>query len=292
MLPRCRRLALVWAKPNATWAGLGAGSSASSPMPPPPAARAQRAASSSAAAALSASAPPDHQPASPSPGRVTFCVEGNISVGKSTFLREMAAHLGPLAEVVPEPLEMWQKVGGISGRNILDAFYRDPGRYAYTFQNYVFLTRFMQEARSRSGGAPLRLMERSVFSDRMVFVRAVSEARWMSDIELDIYDAWYGPVVAALPALVPDGFVYLRAAPATCLRRLQARAREEESSVDEAYLCSLHEKHEEWLHPAGVPGQVLAGARAAGRAFVTRSDCDCALPHAWLHPIRFRPARL
>ena len=189
-------------------------------------------------------------------------MEGNISVGKSTLLREVADHLGPhFAEVVPEPLEKWQKINGNSGKNILDLFYRDPGRYAYTFQNYVFLTRFMQETESSKGAAPLRLMERSIFSDRMVFVRSVREAKWLSDIEQEIYDSWYGPLVAALPSLVPDGFVYLRAAPATCLSRLQARAREEESSVTEAYLRSLHEKHEEWLHPAGEPSQVRGRKR-------------------------------
>ena len=37
----------------------------------------------------------------------------------------------------------WQAVDG-SSHNILDAFYNAPERYAYTFQNYVFLTRCNQ----------------------------------------------------------------------------------------------------------------------------------------------------
>lgn len=43
---------------------------------------------------------------------------------------------------MPEPVNTWQNLEG--GGNILDAFYRDPQRYAYTFQNYVFLSRCMQ----------------------------------------------------------------------------------------------------------------------------------------------------
>ena len=124
--------------------------------------------------------------------RVTLCVEGNISAGKSSFLRFIAdecVELQDVIEVVPEPVDRWRAVGG-SKTNVLDAFYKDPGRYAYTFQNYVFVTRMMQERESAAGAAPLRLLERSVFSDRMVFVRAVHEARWMSDMELDIYDSW------------------------------------------------------------------------------------------------------
>jgi Deoxynucleoside kinase len=104
--------------------------------------------------------------------RLTFCVEGNISVGKTTFLQRIAnetLELQDLVEIVPEPVSKWQDVGP-EHFNILDAFYAEPERYAYTFQNYVFVTRLMQERESASGIKPLRLMERSVFSDRMVSV--------------------------------------------------------------------------------------------------------------------------
>lgn len=102
--------------------------------------------------------------------RLTFCVEGNISVGKTTFLQRIAnetLELQDLVEIVPEPIDKWQDVGP-DHFNILDAFYAEPQRYAYTFQNYVFVTRLMQEKESSGGIKPLRLMERSVFSDRMV----------------------------------------------------------------------------------------------------------------------------
>lgn len=104
--------------------------------------------------------------------RLTFCVEGNISVGKTTFLHKIAnetLELRDLVEIVPEPIDKWQDVGP-DHFNILDAFYAEPQRYAYTFQNYVFVTRVMQERESSGGIKPLRLMERSVFSDRMVSI--------------------------------------------------------------------------------------------------------------------------
>lgn len=46
--------------------------------------------------------------------RLTFCVEGNISVGKTTFLQRIAnetLELRDLVEVVPEPINKWQDVG-------------------------------------------------------------------------------------------------------------------------------------------------------------------------------------
>lgn len=184
--------------------------------------------------------------------RLTFCVEGNISVGKTTFLQRItneAIELRDLVEIVPEPVAKWQDVGP-EHFNILDAFYAEPHRYAYTFQNYVFITRLMQEQESAAGLKPLRLMERSVFSDRMVFVRAVHEAKWMNEMEISIYDSWFNPVVSVLPGLVPDGFIYLRASPDTCHQRLQMRKRPEEQGVTLDYLRGLHEKHEQWLFPA------------------------------------------
>ncbi|KAF0919300.1 hypothetical protein E2562_029154 [Oryza meyeriana var. granulata] len=184
--------------------------------------------------------------------RLTFCVEGNISVGKTTFLQRIAnetIELRDLVEIVPEPIAKWQDVGP-DHFNILDAFYAEPQRYAYTFQNYVFVTRVMQEKESSSGMKPLRLMERSVFSDRMVFVRAVHEANWMNEMEISIYDSWFDPVVSSLPGLIPDGFIYLRASPDTCHKRMMVRKRSEEGGVTLDYLRGLHEKHESWLLPS------------------------------------------
>ncbi|XP_054813603.1 uncharacterized protein LOC129314253 [Prosopis cineraria] len=183
--------------------------------------------------------------------QITFCVEGNISVGKTTFLQRIAnetIELRDLVEVVPEPINKWQDVGA-DHFNILDAFYAEPQRYAYTFQNYVFVTRVMQERESSGGMKPLRLMERSVFSDRMVFVRAVHEANWMNEMEISIYDSWFDPVVSCLPGLIPDGFIYLRASPDTCHKRMKLRRRAEEGGITLEYLHDLHEKHESWLYP-------------------------------------------
>lgn len=187
----------------------------------------------------------------PQKRRLTFCVEGNISVGKTTFLQRIAnetIELQDLVEIVPEPIGKWQDVGP-DHFNILDAFYAEPERYAYTFQNYVFVTRLMQEKESSNGVKPLRLMERSVFSDRMVFVRAVHEANWMNEMEISIYDSWFDPVVSSLPGLIPDAFIYLRASPDTCHKRMMLRKRSEEGGVSLDYLRGLHEKHESWLFP-------------------------------------------
>ena len=53
----------------------------------------------------------------------------------------------------------------------------------------------MQEKDSRAqtvGDKPYRLLERSIFCDRMVFVEALHDAKYLTDMELSIYESWYG----------------------------------------------------------------------------------------------------
>lgn len=104
-----------------------------------------------------------------------------------------------LAHVVPEPVESWQQVArtkkGLPPHNLLGEFYKDPERYAYTFQNYVFMTRFLQERNSSTNEKLLRVMERSVYSDRNVFVESVREQGWLSELEMDLYNAWLSPMI-------------------------------------------------------------------------------------------------
>lgn len=47
---------------------------------------------------------------------------------------------------------------------------------------------------------------------------------------------------------MPDGFIYLRATPQTCMSRLKHRARDEETAVDISYLEDLHQRHDAWLY--------------------------------------------
>jgi deoxyadenosine/deoxycytidine kinase len=84
---------------------------------------------------------------------------------------------------------------------------------------YVFVPLVLQERNSTGMRKPVRLMERSVFSDRMVFVRAVRESGWMGDVELAVYDSWFGPILETNPSLKPDGFIYLKCDPSTCMER-------------------------------------------------------------------------
>ncbi|CAK9855149.1 unnamed protein product [Sphagnum jensenii] len=182
-------------------------------------------------------------------GPVCVSFEGNIGVGKSTILKLLHSHprLHHISEVLQEPIGQWQNVNG-TGLNMLEAFYKDPHRYAYLFQSFVFTTRFLQQnAAASTSKAAFLLTERSVLTDRCVFVETGKDQGYLNALEVAAYEAWYHGVVAALPNVVPDAFVYLRADPVVCYDRLKARARSEEAGVSLDYLKCIHEKHEKWF---------------------------------------------
>ncbi|KAK3287162.1 hypothetical protein CYMTET_5315 [Cymbomonas tetramitiformis] len=197
--------------------------------------------------------------------RVSFAVEGNIGVGKSTFLELIKSDetLTRLVDLHEEPVAQWQAVGGNPKHNMLNAFYSDSTRHAYTFQNYVFITRFLQHHNAAMNPkAPCCLLERSVFTDCCVFAKTVLEEGLMTDLEGAVYHSWFNPVLQTLPHLVPDAFVYLRASPQSCYRRLCIRSRTEEAAVGLDYLGKIHDKHEAWFVHGSMPATITPTGQA------------------------------
>ncbi len=182
-----------------------------------------------------------------------FIVEGNIGVGKSSFLRLINKSLN--CQVIFEPLEKWQNVGN-SG-SLFEKFYRDPSRWAYTFQSYAFLSRVLQQEEAVANSeSDVIIFERSVFSDLHCFAKNCFELGTMTKLEWNLYQEWFSWLVEN-HVVVPAGFIYLRGEPQVCMERLRLRNREEESDVPLDYLRLLHQKHEDWLvHKKNVAASV------------------------------------
>lgn len=176
--------------------------------------------------------------------RRLFILEGNIGAGKSTLLKLLRESLN--IDVINEPIDKWQNVEG--QENLLDLFYKDTKRWAYTFQSYAFISRVQAilESLKRVDSSSTQILERSVFSDRFCFAKNAHEAGLMSDLEWQIYKDWFEWLVGSyMPK--PRGFIYLRTTPHISHTRLTKRNRQEESSIALSYMEALHKKHEDWL---------------------------------------------
>lgn len=168
-----------------------------------------------------------------------YFVEGNIGCGKSSFLRELEKRGIP---VLQEPVDAWSRVKNENGKNILEEFYANPKRHAYLFQSIAFRSRVNAMSQLTD---PKTVVERSVFTDRNIFAETVRADGNMTNIEWDDYTKWFDWVIDKCPK--PEKFVYLRADPETCLKRIKYRARSGESTISLEYLQKLHDRHDVWL---------------------------------------------
>ncbi|XP_072213130.1 deoxyguanosine kinase, mitochondrial isoform X2 [Excalfactoria chinensis] len=147
-----------------------------------------------------------------------LALEGNIAVGKSTFLR-LLGRAFPAWQRAAEPVARWREV--VAGA---------------------------AQAQLERPEGPVRVSERSVYSDRYVFAKSLFEAGQLDAVEWAVYQEWHTFLVGQLGAhTAPHAFLYLRASPQRCLERLRCRARPEERDVTLRYLQRLHAQHERWL---------------------------------------------
>ncbi|XP_028940733.1 deoxyguanosine kinase, mitochondrial-like [Antrostomus carolinensis] len=75
---------------------------------------------------------------------------------------------------------------------------------------------------------PVRVFERSVYSDRYVFAKNLFEVGHLQPLEWAIYQDWHSFLLR-------------------CRERLRRRARSEELGIQLGYLQQLHAQHERWL---------------------------------------------
>jgi deoxyadenosine/deoxycytidine kinase len=187
--------------------------------------------------------------------RKVILLEGNIAAGKSTVGRALKE--SGMFDFIEEPVDAWQS--GFAS-NLLEAFYRDMNRWAFTFQTLAFLTRAKtwQEGLALTDHSSV-VLERSLLTDRYVFATNAHRLGAMTEVEWQVYCALWDLVVSNF-SVEPDCILYYRTPAEVCLERIEVRGRDEESGIAVDYLRQLEALHDEWLleHPRAV---ILDGER-------------------------------
>jgi deoxyadenosine/deoxycytidine kinase len=174
---------------------------------------------------------------------VIYFLESNISGGKTTLLNRLSKFLKENnrndIEVILEPVEEWEKIG------LLVSFYKNPSRWAYTFQNFAFITKYM--ILMKLDPNKTYIIERSPWTDYHCFAKLCHERGDISEMEMTIYNSWFNTLIKGITDKFECKFIYLKTDPTICLERSKKRNRNGEECIPLEYLKSLDNKHDEWL---------------------------------------------
>jgi len=166
-------------------------------------------------------------------------VEGNIAAGKTELCQVLEAS-GQFT-YIPEPVEAWRESG------LLQMFYDDPARWAFTFQVTAFGTRAKtQDEIFAHTDCSHVVLERSIYTDRYVFAKNCYQTELMTWVEYDAYCRLWD-FLAVNWCVEPDRIIYLRTPATVCLRRIRQRGRFEERNITLEYLQQLALLHDDWL---------------------------------------------
>ncbi len=180
--------------------------------------------------------------------KLIISIEGNIGVGKSTFIEKILINNFDDCEKVSEPIEIWKTMTNEDDKNILELFYNDKKRWSYSFQNIACITRMIKiEETIKNTNKKYIFLDRSLGTDYNVFEKMLYDNGDISEIEHKMYNLWcsfYKKYVRDNDKIV---YIYLKSKPSICLERIKKRNRIEEKSITIEYLEKLNEYHDTWL---------------------------------------------
>ena len=159
--------------------------------------------------------------------KIFIAMAGNIGVGKTTAAKLISQSFG--FELFDEPV--------IDNRFLKD-YYTDMRRWSFTLQ-LEFLIRRVEHHELIRKVPKNCIQDRTLYEDPEIFAKYLHGLGFMDNRELDLYFEYFHRLNGDL--LRPDMIINLQVDQVdTLLDRIATRAREEERSIDRAFLSGLN----------------------------------------------------
>ena len=177
-----------------------------------------------------------------------FNVEGNIGSGKSTLVRILEKELKSINSIpivyVQEPVDEWSTIKDKNGETILEKFYNDQYKYAFSFQMMAYISRLsLVKQIIRDNPNAIIICERSVFTDKEVFAKMLYDDGKIEEVNYQIYLKWFDEFIDDIPV---SGIIYVNTSPENSKSRVDFRARQGED-IPLEYLEKCYNYHNNWL---------------------------------------------
>jgi deoxyadenosine/deoxycytidine kinase len=165
-------------------------------------------------------------------------IDGVVGCGKTTLAELLEKELN---------LKLYAELGSQDTINLLDRYYANVTRWAFSLQIHFLNVRFAQikEIHKNGGG----ILDRSIFGDN-IFAEMLAEdleegGKGMTWEEYRTYSTLLDSMLEH--AQPPTLLVYLQCGTDTAMQRIDKRNRGLESKVERSYWQRLNDKYEAWF---------------------------------------------
>jgi len=174
-------------------------------------------------------------------------LNGNIGAGKSTLmgkLEELYKENDKII-IVKEPVDVWEGIKDEQGVGLLENFYKNQAKFAFSFQMtaYISLLALLKKTRIDHPDKVI-IVERCMNSSRNIFAKMLHDDGLITLIDNTIYNQWYNEFINELGDIK---YVYLKIDAEECLRRIKKRNRKGEDNISLNYLKKVEKYHDDWL---------------------------------------------
>lgn len=170
-------------------------------------------------------------------------IEGQIGVGKTTMGEILERELG---------VALFRELQHEETLDLLDRFYADQDRWAFTLQIHFLNERFrmIKDIRRNGGGA----LDRSIYGDR-IFADVLHEDGAMNDEEFMTYETLLDNMLEHVEP--PDLLIYLDCSVDTAISRIRKRNRGLESGIPREYLERLNRHYLSWYESYDLSPKII-----------------------------------
>ena len=175
-------------------------------------------------------------------------IEGNIGSGKSTFVKALNKYYtnedkSKKIYFLQEPVDIWESIKNEEGKTIIQCFYQDQEKYAFSFQMMAYISRLSLLRKAMKEGYEYIFTERSINTDRNVFAKMLYDSGKIENINYEIYTKWFDEFISEFSNFT---YIYIKTDPNIALERVNKRSRNGESiSLEYLELCNRY--HNNWL---------------------------------------------
>jgi len=141
-------------------------------------------------------------------------------------------------------VDEWECIRDATGQTVLEKYYGNQERYAFSFQMMAYISRLSQLRNAIKQGYRTIITERCVHTDKMVFAQMLYDDKKIEEVEYQIYNKWFDEFIDDIPEF---HYVYVKTTPDVAHARVNKRSRQGEGNIPIDYLRKCHDYHNKWM---------------------------------------------